>query len=70
MSDLYTRAQAMLGELTACRRTLHQRPELAMEERQTAQYIEEQLDRLHIPHRRVGETGVMGILQGEQPAAM
>ena len=53
--DPLHRAQAMLGELTACRRALHQCPELAMEEQHTAQYIEEQLDRLQIPHRRVGD---------------
>lgn len=67
MSDLYTRAQAMLGELTACRRALHQRPELAMEERQTAQFIETELDRLQIPHHRVGETGVLATLRGALP---
>lgn len=67
MTDFYTRAQAIQQELTSCRRALHQHPELAMEERWTAQYIEQQLDRLQIPHRRVGATGVWATLQGELP---
>ena len=67
MTDFYTRAQALQQELTVCRRALHQHPELAMEERWTAQYIEQQLDRLQIPHRRVGATGVWATLQGELP---
>ncbi len=64
---LYRRAQAMLGELTGWRRALHQHPELAMEEHFTAGYIEQLLDVWQIPHRRVGETGVLGVLRGTLP---
>lgn len=46
------------------RREFHQHPELSMQEFCTARRIEEELDRLGIPHSRVGETGVLGILQG------
>lgn len=67
MVDLYARAQSLGQELTACRRELHAHPELAMEEHYTAQWIEAQLNRWQIPHRRVGATGVLGILRGTRP---
>lgn len=51
------------------RRYFHEYPETAKEEFRTAKRIEEELDALDIPHRRVGETGVYaeitGKLQGE-----
>ena len=50
--------------LIALRREFHQHPELSMQEFYTARRIEEELDRFGIPHSRVGETGVMGILRG------
>ena len=43
-----------------------QHPELSMQEFRTAQRIEEELDRLGIPHTRVGETGVLGTLRGKK----
>lgn len=52
-------------ELVSLRRHFHMYPEVSMQEFQTAERIEEELDKLQIPHRRVGETGVMGILGRE-----
>lgn len=52
--------------LVSIRREFHQHPELSMQEFRTAQRIEEELDRLGIPHTRVGETGVLGTLRGEK----
>lgn len=60
-------AQRLLPELSAIRRELHRHPELALEEFQTAQRVEQELDRLGIGHRRIGKTGVLGILRGEKP---
>lgn len=51
--------------LIALRRDLHRHPELGLQEFRTASRIEEELDRFGIPHRRVGETGVLGILRGQ-----
>lgn len=48
--------------LIALRRYFHKYPEVSMQEYHTADKIEEELDKLHIPHRRVGETGVLGII--------
>lgn len=50
--------------LTTLRREFHQRPELGLHEYQTALRIEAELDCFGIPHNRVGETGVLGILRG------
>ena len=49
--------------IVSIRREFHQHPELSMQEFRTAQRIEEELDRLGIPHTRVGETGVLGTLK-------
>lgn len=67
MIDFYAQALADQDRLTALRRQFHQHPELADEEFRTADAIEAELDRLSIPHRRVGKTGVLGLLTGRQP---
>lgn len=57
-------ALQILPYLSAIRRELHRHPELALEEHQTARVIERELDRIGIAHRRIGQTGVLGILSG------
>lgn len=52
--------------LVSVRRHLHKNPELSLKEYETATYIEEQLDSFGIAHRRVGKTGVLGIIAGKQ----
>jgi len=66
MSQLYQRAREIQPELAALRRALHQQPEPAMREFRTAERIEAELDACGIFHRRVGQTGVLGILRGGQ----
>jgi amidohydrolase len=46
------------------RRYFHRRPEPSMEEFETAAKIETELTALGIPHRRIGKTGVLGIVTG------
>lgn len=58
-------AGQMLPYLSSLRRELHSHPETALQEFQTAQVIERELDALGVAHRRVGKTGVLGILRGE-----
>lgn len=53
--------------LTRIRRDLHRHPELALQEYRTAERIEEELTKLGISHTRVGETGVLGVLNGSLP---
>ena len=52
--------------LSRHRRNVHRQPELAFAEERTARYVEGQLDRLHIPHRRLVGTGVVGLLHGDR----
>ena len=49
------------------RRTIHRRPELGFEERETAALVERELDSLAIRHRRVAQTGVIGYVEGTAP---
>ncbi len=46
------------------RRHLHAHPELSFREHDTAAFIETQLDRLGIEHRRIAQTGVLATIRG------
>lgn len=59
-------AAAELGYISGIRRELHRHPELALEEYNTAAVIERELDGMGIPHRRIGKTGVLGVLRGSR----
>jgi amidohydrolase len=55
-------------ELVALRKALHQHPELAFEEHETAKAVLDFLTRLKIPCRTgVGKTGVVAVLEGAKP---
>ena len=53
--------------LIRMRRHFHAHPEVSMKEFETCKRIEEELDCFGIPHRRVGETGVYGWIDGKKP---
>ena len=58
------------AELVALRRQLHQHPELAFEEHETAKAVRAFLDRLGIRYRAgVGKTGVIAVIEGAKPGA-
>ena len=48
----------------ALRREFHMHPELGQQEIRTARRIEEELDKMGIPHKRVAKTNVIGWLEG------
>lgn len=55
-------------EVTALRRRIHEHPELAFDEHETAKRVEAFLGRLAIPCRTgVGKTGIVALLQGGKP---
>ena len=61
-------AARVSDQMVTIRRRIHQHPELAFEEVQTAQTIIEELERLGIPYSYGGEgTGVVGRLGTEEP---
>lgn len=49
--------------LIELRRHFHKYPEISLREYKTALKIEEELDKIKIPHKRIGETGVVAILE-------
>lgn len=62
--DLHRDADAMAGDLVACRRDLHRHPELGFQERRTAAVVESRLRQLGLEVRPgVAETGVVGVLR-------
>lgn len=52
--------------IVSLRRYFHENPEESFKEFNTARKIEEELDKFGIFHKRVGETGVVGIIKGER----
>ncbi|MFZ7101626.1 MAG: amidohydrolase [Peptococcaceae bacterium] len=53
--------------IVALRREFHMHPEPSFKEFRTSQRIKEELEALGIPFETVGETGVVGVVRGEQP---
>jgi amidohydrolase len=61
-------AQRLTPQLVELRKTLHQHPELAFEEHETAKAVTAFLAKLGIPFRTgVGKTGVVAVLEGSAP---
>lgn len=58
------RSEELSQEWIEIRRDLHRHPEVSLNEFQTARRIEEELDRIAISHKRVGETGVSASIFG------
>lgn len=48
------------------RRYFHQHPEISMKEFKTCARIEQELDTLGIPHKKVGETGIFAWIDGKK----
>ncbi len=67
MRELRKQIEAEKAYLIALRREFHRHPELSLQEYWTASRIEEELDRFGIEHTRIGDTGVLGVLRGEEP---
>ncbi len=54
----------VLQDMIRVRRDLHRHPELSWQEERTAKMLEAELDRLGLPHRRLGGTGLVAELPG------
>src|SRR5699024_5686318 len=48
------------------RRHFHQHPEPSLKEYETSQRIKQELEKLQIAYESVGETGVLGVIQGKK----
>lgn len=63
-------SKEVFSDVVEIYKQLHQCPELAFEEHETAAYIQKQLTGLSIPFRaNVGTTGILGILEGRNPGS-
>ena len=61
-------ADGLSDEIVALRRKIHEHPELAFEEQETAAHVVAYLKRLGIPCRTgIGKTGIVALLQGGKP---
>jgi len=61
-------ADRLSDEIIALRRKIHEHPELAFEEHETATRVEQFLTRLRIPCRTgIGKTGIVALLEGGKP---
>lgn len=67
--SIVEKALAEQDYIISLRRDFHSHPEISLQEFRTAQRIEEELDKLGIPHQRSGETGVYAEIKGEQPGS-
>jgi amidohydrolase len=68
VSDLDEAVRARRDGLIALRRDLHRHPELSLQERRTADVIASRLRALGLEVRdKIGGTGVVGLLHGDQP---
>jgi len=68
MQGVDASADRWMDDLIALRRRIHEHPELAFEEKETARQVQEFLTRLRIPYRSdIGGTGVVAMLEGTKP---
>nr|MBP7691183.1 amidohydrolase [Anaerolineales bacterium] len=66
--DFHPLAQQLLPEMSARRRDFHRHPELGFQEVRTAGIVAQELNRLGLEVTTgVGRTGVVGVLEGDQP---
>src|SRR5690606_26400046 len=65
--SLIESVRPLQSKLTAIRRDIHAHPELAFEERRTAELVARHLEALGIEtHRGIGGTGVVGVVRGRR----
>lgn len=64
LNTLMAQAAPLADRLSNWRREIHRQPELPLQEEKTAQLVEKTLDELGVSHRRVGPTGVLGVIRG------
>ncbi|CAM3784458.1 M20 family metallopeptidase [Mucilaginibacter galii] len=61
-------SQKVFNDVVANRRHLHAHPELSFNEVATSAYVAAKLDELNIPHVRMADNGIVGLLKGSKPS--
>jgi len=64
MNLIFSQDEKQKIYITELRRHFHKYPEPSSKEFKTAEKIETELSALRIPHKRIGETGVLGVIRG------
>ena len=67
MNAILQRIEQLYDELVALRRDFHQHPELGFQEERTAGIIEQYLRNLGLAPQRMTKTGVVALINGDQP---
>lgn len=62
-------AQQLAPDYVEVRRHLHAHPELSYQEIHTSAFVQEQLQKIGIPFQVISTTGVVGIIEGKNPAS-
>src|SRR5258706_10927258 len=66
--NFYEQAEALLPEMIERRRDFHRHPELGFQEFRTSGIVAQELSKLGLEVRTgIGKTGVVGLLEGDQP---
>ncbi len=60
-------SQKYYEEIVKIRRHIHQYPELAFEEHNTADYILQELEKIGLKAEKIANTGIVGLLKGKNP---
>jgi amidohydrolase len=61
-------SQKIFSDVVSNRRHLHVNPELSFHEVATSAYVAAKLDELGIPHVRMADNGIVGLLSGNKPS--
>jgi hippurate hydrolase len=69
LEKIKTLAAQYQAENVATRRHLHANPELSYQEFETCKYVQAQLTKIGIPFTVIATTGVLGIIEGKNPAS-
>ncbi len=68
VTNLAEAVEELKEELIATRRDLHRHPEMAFQEQRTSELVATRLESLgYQVHRGIAETGVVGLLEGDEP---
>jgi hippurate hydrolase len=62
-------ASAYAADTILLRHHLHANPELSYQEYHTSAFVKQQLDKLGIPYQPMADTGVVGLIEGNQPSS-
>lgn len=65
--SIHTLAKKYASEFIDIRHHLHARPELSYEEFETSKFIQQKLAELGIPYQVMAQTGVIGLIEGQNP---